>query len=312
MIAMLEWIGARARWVLALGVVLATLLPTLSAALRPWLPGLVALLICLAMSRLDLAMLAQRALAPRRLGLLLLWTGALLVLSPILYYALARGAGLPEAHVAALVYTAAAPPITSATGLCLIMGLDAVLALELTVIASLATPLIGPVVIQTLLGTAVPLDATAMMLRVGAMIGAGALAALVLRRLLGPARIAAHTRAFDGVAALAMLLFIVPLFDGFWGLVTAEPALAATMLGLSVVANFGVQALTAALLRTRLAPETAGAAGLIWGNRTVALYLAALPFDPDFTLYVALYQVPMLFTPLMMGGLLHGRRPPKT
>ena len=51
----------------------------------------------------------------------------------------------------------------------------------------------------------------------------------------------------------------------------------------------------------------AGAAGRMWGNRNVALYLAALPPDPLFGLYVACYQLPMLFTPLVLGRLLGGR-----
>jgi hypothetical protein len=46
----------------------------------------------------------------------------------------------------------------------------------------------------------------------------------------------------------------------------------------------------------------------MWGNRNVAIYLAALPPDPLFGLYVALYQLPMLFTPLVLGRLLRGRR----
>ena len=38
----------------------------------------------------------------------------------------------------------------------------------------------------------------------------------------------------------------------------------------------------------------------MWGNRNAALALASLPPDPLLTLYVALYQFPMYFTPLIM------------
>jgi BASS family bile acid:Na+ symporter len=187
MLGALGWIGARARWFLAIGVLVATALPAVSAFLRPFLPGLVALIFCIAMVRLDLASLARRAARPRRLAGLTLWTLGMAVATPALAWAGARAAGMAQAHVAALTYTFAAPPITSAAALCLILGLDAGFALELSVFASLATPLIGPAVTKLLLGAAVPLDVGPLMLRIAAMIAAGWAAALLLRRLIGPA-----------------------------------------------------------------------------------------------------------------------------
>ncbi|HUF87399.1 MAG TPA: hypothetical protein VMM59_08455 [Thermohalobaculum sp.] len=308
MLGGLVWVGARARWFLAVGVLAATLLPSLSAFLRPFLPALVALVFCIAMVRLDLGALARRAARPRRLGLLALWTVALLVVTPALVWAGARAAGMAEAHVAALTYTFAAPPITAAAAMCLILGLNAAFALELTVFASIATPLLGPLVTKALLGEAVPLDAPALMLRVAAMIGAGWLLALIIRRLAGPGTIERHHAAFDGVAAVVLVLFVIPLYDRFWDVVGNMPGYAAATLALVVAANFGAQAIVAAGFRRAAQPGLAGAAGLMWGNRNVSLYLAALPPDPLFGLYVAFYQFPMLFTPMLMGRLLAGRQ----
>jgi len=305
----LTWIGARSHWVLAVGVVLATLLPSLSTFLRPALPGLVVLVLCVTTARMDLGALARRAGRPRRLMMLAAWAAALLVVTPAVVWAAAVAVGLPEAHIAALVYTFAAPPIMSSAALCLILGLDAAFALELTVVASLATPVIGPAVIKVLLGEAVPLDAVDLAMRVAAMIAGGVVAALLLRHLTGPGRIARHGGAFDGVATLVLVLFVIPLFDGFWGVVANLPWFALAALALVLVANWGVQ-VAVALAARRGGVETglAGSAGLMWGNRNVSIYLAALPPDPLFGLYVALYQMPMLFTPLVLGRVLRGRR----
>ena len=97
MLGGLTWLGAQARWVLAAGVVLATFLPSLSSFLRPFLPGLVVLVLCLSMVRLDLGALARRACQPRRLAMLAAWSVALLVVTPVAVGAGALGAGLPEA-----------------------------------------------------------------------------------------------------------------------------------------------------------------------------------------------------------------------
>lgn len=317
MLSGLTWLGAQARWVLAVGVILATFLPLLSSALRPFLPGLVVLVLCVSMARLDLGQLARRASRPKRMVMLLAWTVALLVVTPVVIWAGASAVGLPQTHIAALVYTFAAPPISSAPALCLLLGLEAGFALELTVVASLLTPSIGPIVIKVLLGETVPLDAFDLALRVAAMIAGGVVAALLVRRLLGADRITRHGGAFDGVATAALLLFVIPLFDGFWDVVLGLPWFAFTTLALVLMANWGVQVAVAvgirrAALHRGTGPEVAGSAGLMWGNRNVSIYFAALPPDPLFGLYVAFYQLPMLFTPLVLGWILRepkGRHP---
>ncbi len=309
LLAGLAWLGGRARWALAGGVVAALLLPGLSEGLRPLLPGLVVLVFAVAVARLDILGALGAGLGGRgalRVGALTL---GLLVATPALLWGAGRAVGLSEAHLAALVYTGAAPPITSAAGMCLLMGLDGLAALGLTVSASLAVPLLGPVVIELLIGGAVPVDPLALALRIGAMIAAGTALGLAARRAIGPARIAAEARAFDGVATLALLLFVVPLFDGVGALVAADPGLALGTFALAVAANYGMQGAVALAARRVAAAPVAGAVALAWGNRTVALYVAALPPDPVFGLYVALYQIPMLFTPLLMAGLL-GAVPP--
>ena len=105
-----------------------------------------------------------------------------------------------------------------------------------------------------------------------------------------------------------MLFFVVPLFDGVWEIILQQPERALAMFLLALVVNFGTQVLVSLGARGVAGPARAGAAGLAWGNRTVALYVAALPPDAAFGLYVALYQIPMLFTPLLMGRVLGAHR----
>ncbi|MEM8699819.1 MAG: hypothetical protein AAGF44_11635, partial [Pseudomonadota bacterium] len=196
-----------------------------------------------------------------------------------------------------------APPITSAAALCLLIGLDAVFALELTLVATVLTPVIGPPMANLLLGTAVPITAWDLALRTGAIILSGGIAGFALTRLIGEQRIAAHAGAFDGLSAIVMWLVVVAVLDQAGGMVLARPIEAIGILALALAVNFGLQTATGLGL-ARLRPGEAGAAGLTMGNRTVALYFAALPFEPVFALFVAFYQIPMLFTPLITGPIL--------
>ena len=300
MIAVLEWIGVRARWILAIGAIAALFLQDLAATLRPALPAFVALMYLLAMVRIDLGSVLQRSLKPKRFAMILGVCIALMVVTPTLVAALAEITSLPEGLRQSLVYIAAGPPLGSSAALCLLLGLDAALAIELTIVGSFLTPFLGPFVTSLLLGEAVPIDPFALSLRLAAMIGAGAVLAVLLRKMLGTELIARRSSVFDGIGALAMVLTVVPIFDGATEQILRTPELAAATLALVFALNIGLQLISAPLLRRITGRDSADAMGLIWGNRNAALYLAALPQAPVFSLFVAMYQFPMYMTPLLM------------
>ncbi|MEL7468627.1 MAG: hypothetical protein AAFN27_09240 [Pseudomonadota bacterium] len=297
---LLDWIGARARWFLALGVVAALIIPGPGALLDGTVPFWVAVLYGLAMTRIDLGAVARRALVPRRLlrnlGLLAL----LMAATPALALGIGVATGLPQPLIEALVYTTAAPPLGSATAFCLMLGLNAAFALELTVLGSLIAPLSMPLVTGVLLGEALPVEAGEMLLRLATLIGLATAGAIAARTLLTPARIERHARSFDGTASLILVLFLFPLFHGMTDLIAQMPGFALACLIAAFVANIGVQALSFAATRRIAGAEIGGAVSLVWGNRNAALTLAFLPEAPLITLYIALYQFPMYMTPLVM------------
>ncbi len=301
MMRALAWIGMRARWVLILGCVAALFVPGPSTALRPYLPAFVAMVYALGMLRVDLPAVMRNLTDPRRALRMSALALAMTALSALAAFALARTLGAGGDAQKAVVYALLSPPIASAAAMCLLMGLNAALALEMTVLCSLLTPFVAPLVAHALLGDALSVSPVDLGLRTAAMIFSGAAVALVLRRAIGVAAVLRHKTALDGVSALAMLLFVVPLFDGVGAMIAADPRAALRTLALASALLFGPQLVGLALRR---APGAGvGAAGLLWGVRSVAIFLAALPPDPAFTLFVALYQFPMYATPLLLGGL---------
>ena len=296
----LSWVGARAQWFLALGVIAALVVPGPGALLDGTVVIWVAVLFGLAMARIDLGAVARRALGPRRLARNLALLVLLMGVTPAVLWALATLAGLAPEHIEALVYTAAAPPLGSATAFCLILGLNAAFALELTVLGSFLAPVSLPLVARILLGEAIALDVAEMMLRLGLVIGSATVGAMILRGVLGAGRIDAHARAFDGLASIILVLFLFPLFHGIPELMATIPGFALMTFVLAMLANLGVQILSYAATRRAAGRETGGAVSLIWGNRNAALTLSFLPEAPLIVLYIALYQFPMYFTPLVM------------
>lgn len=297
---LLTAIGRKARWILAFGSLTALFLPDISSFLRPALPALVSMVLALAMARIDLADTLRKALRPARLALLVCMS-ILLVPVTALIYAQARHLVGPDAG-AALVYLAAAPPIASSAGLCFLLGYNARLAVEITVTTTLLTPILGPLAIAIALPEATGSLSPLILARsLSLMIFGGILAAVVIRKLAGPARITRNGTIFDGIAAMGMLLFVFPLFDQVGSLILADPMRATTLMALACAFNLGATLLTRAAFSRHLPQADAGTAGIVAGNRTIAMYLAALPFDPTFAIFVALYQFPMYFTPLLLA-----------
>ncbi|QHQ35307.1 hypothetical protein [Algicella marina] len=290
---------------LAIGCIVALFLPALSDFLRPALPMLVSLVLALGMARIDLESTVRSALRPRRMLFLVGVSLAFMPMTAICYNLI--GHLLPEPYRFVLVYLAATPPIASSAGFCLLLGFNARLAVEVTVSATLLTPLLGPLTVAFFLPETAALEPMALALSLGRMILGGVVLAVLIRRFVGPERISAQALVFDGVGALVMLVFVIPLFAGVSGLLVADPLHGLVMLAFATIMNLGVNfAVRGAFLRFAAA-EDAGAAGVLMGNRTIAIYLAALPFEPNFALFVALYQFPMYFTPLAMQ---HLRRVP--
>lgn len=298
---MLAWAGARGRWVLAIGVVAALVVPGPGAALAGTIPFLVAFLVGLAMLRIDLVEVARQAIRPVRLLRNTALAVGLMCATPALFWTIATGLGLPDGHVAALVYTSAAPPLGSGAAFCLLLGFNAAFAIELTVFCSALAPLTLPIMAHLLLGGAVPIDMTDMAIRLAILIGLASLGALIARQALGAHWIHKHALSLDGVSAIVLVLFLFPLFDGLTATIAAAPVFALGILALALLANLGTQILLWPATRRMAGFATGGAAALIWGNRNAALALASLPPDPVLWLYVALYQFPMYFTPLVMS-----------
>ncbi|MBB5516886.1 putative Na+-dependent transporter [Rubricella aquisinus] len=308
MIRILEWVGARARWVLAVGVLLAFLLPDASRVLRPVLPALVAGILALAMMRIDMMATARQALRPRQMAGSLVLLALLMPGMMGLMLGLHALLGLPTGDRAFLIAFCVAPPIASSGALALILRFDAARAVQITVIATLLTPVIGPVTVAMLAPGALDIPALDMAQRLAAIILGAVGLALILRRVIGTERIQRRAKALDGIAALALLTFVIPLFDGVTDTIRTDPAEAARVMLLVTCVNLGTLFAVRPLAGRITAPETAGTLGLIWGNRNVALYFAALPYDPAFSLAVALYQIPMLATPLILSALPLARR----
>lgn len=280
------------------GILAGLILPDLAAILRPVMEVFVVLLMTLAYSRLDWSGIRTISGKPLLTAMILLWV---LAAVPGLSAAAGWALALPSVLLTAIILNAIAPPITSSVPFCQLLGLDAALALRVTLIATLLMPVTVPASILLLLGVTIDLDPGEFALRAAVFIGLPLVLSWLIRR--SPRLTARLNRGteVDGITAFILMIIAIGIMDGVTARILAEPTEALAILA----AAFGVSILfhgLSGLVFWRLGERTAISIALTSGSRNLVLMLVIIgdAMGPAFGLYVALGQVPIYLMPAII------------
>ena len=304
---MLVTLGRQARWALPAGVFIGVAIPALAALVRPLLTAAVIGTLATALLRLDWQQMAAAARRPLGPALFVLW---MLVVSPVLVWALTGVAGLDAELRQVLVLQSAAPPIGSAAVFALILGLDGIAAVIGTVTTTMLLPLtLTPVVGVLLAGSGLQIDLVVFFLRVSLLVALPFMLAALVRRAAGSARLIRHDEALGGINVILLLIFAIAVMDGVTARLVADPACIGRLLLAACIATFLLHAAGWALFR-RTGFANAWTCALMSGNRNVGLILVitAGTAGDAFSLYTGVAQIPMYFAPLLIGPLLRRGR----
>ena len=297
----LAWLGRHGTAVIALAVFVGLLAPPLAELLRPLLVPAFVVPFLTALVRLDWTALGRHARRPGPAALALLWV---LVLSPLPVHAAARAAGAPEAIADGLVLMALAPPITASAAFALMIGLDAALAVLLTVTATALVPFTLPPLALHLLGLELDIALPAFMGRLALFVGGCFAGAWLLRRVLPTGFIERHREPLDGLAVAGLVVFAIGIMDGVSAELLARPAFVLGCLAAAFAGNAGLQA-AGALAFAPLGRRAALTVGFCTGNRNMGLLVAVLADRAAFELVVffAMAQIPMYTLPALQRPL---------
>lgn len=288
---------------IAIGVFLGLLLPPLASLLRPLLVPAILAPFLIALLRIDWRRLASQLGQPVRTAAALLW---LLLLSPVLVHLVLLPFGLPEAIHGGLVLMAAAPPLMASGYLALMLGLDAALAVTLTVVSTALMPFTLPLVGLTLLGVDIDVPLRALMLRLALVVGGSLALAWLLRQLLPADFSRRHAEPLDGLAVLGLLVFAVAIMDGVSALLLRQPSFVLACAVAVYGFNVGLQ-VAGGLAFAWLGRRGALTLGLCSGSGNLGLLLAALADRASFELFVfvAVAQLPIYTLPVIQRHLYH-------
>jgi len=288
--------------VLPCGLVAGLLLPWAAQPMRQAIPGFIGVLLFLAVLRIIPG--ASTAASLRDSGVWLATLQRVLLAQlflPVLVFCLLTLAGAPPLWIMAATLVAAAPPISGSPNLVLLLRGDAALVMRWLMLGTLLLPLSClPVLYLLQPGQSITkMLAPAFVLL--AVIGTSVLLAALFSRQAQRRRIRLNPEALDGLSALALALMVIGLMSAIH-LPANDWLDIGKMLLLAVIINAGFQCvgvIIASMMKQGRSRRIG--MGVVYGNRNIALFLAALPatqMEP-LLLFIACYQVPMYLTPLI-------------
>jgi hypothetical protein len=299
--AALAWLGRQGTRAVAASIFLGLAAPPLAALFKPHVPEAIFALLVLAFLRVDARKLRGYA---RRPGLVLAATAWMMLVTPALLGSIFLAVGLGERAPGlflALVLQASSAPLTAAPAFVALLGLDAALTLATLTLCMVATPLTAPVFAHLFAGDVLTISATALALKLFALLAGAALAATVVRRLAGAAWVEAQREKIDGLNVIVLFVFAVAIMDGIAARFLADPLLVIGLIALAFMLTFVLLGSTA-LVFAAAGRDRAFALGLTAANRNLGLMLAATGATlPDATwLYFGLAQFPIYLAPQIL------------
>ena len=300
----LLWLAStHARTCLIVGLLAGLALPGLAAAMVPWLPHMVAILLTVTALRIG-HRAAMGAVRDLRWGL-----GAVVVLQMVVPLALlgalflAGLEGTPATH--AIVLACSAPAITGSVNLALLLRLDAGRMMQILVLGTAAFPLTALPVLMLLPQLGPPalviLAALNLLLIIVLATGLG----FALRKRLFPDPTDGQIKALDGLSVLAFSFIVIGLMAPLTPALRSDPMSVAKWVLLAFAISYLLQLLTLVALRRSALRPVAGPLSIGAGNRNIAIFLVALPAEvlAPLMIFIGCWQLPMYLTPMLLPRL---------
>ncbi|PZW48742.1 BASS family bile acid:Na+ symporter [Humitalea rosea] len=295
-----EWSARQGGLLLAASIFGGLLIPPLAAAFRDVLTPMIATLMTLVLLRVDPVQVLGYL---RRPVLMLAMSGFVLLVSPLLVFAVVWLTGFQGPMGAGLVMMAAACAATSSPAFARLVGLDGEMALVVSLVTTVLVPFTAPPLALGLLGIDLSISVAGLMGRLALVVLLPAAIAMVIRALAGPERLRRVGGAVDGGVVWLVVIYGFGVMDGMLALLLREPGWVLGGIALAFAGNFGLNIVTA-LVFAPFGRRLALSAGLLGGNRNLALFLAVLPAtaDKDLLLFFAICQFPLFLGPAMLRG----------
>lgn len=300
-LSILAWLGSQGTRAVAAVIFIAIAVPPMGEILRPFLTASIFAILTVAFLRVDLGQVRARL---RRPGLVLAAAGWTLLVVPAAMGGVLLAGNVdgdhPELYLAVMLQSMASPLI-SAPAFAALVGLDATLVLVTLVTTTVFVPLTAAIFAALFFGPEMALAPLALGLRLALLLAGAAIAAAVLRRIMGYARVLRRSAELDGVNIILLYVFSAAIMENVASGFLASPQI---MIALTIMsfAIFFAMFSTTTVAFLWAGRDAALSLGFMTAQRNMGLMLGATGgVLPELTfIYFALAQFPIYLTPQML------------
>ena len=265
---------------------------------RPFILYVMVILLAVAMVRLDVNQLRSYGKRPLLIIAIVMVN---LVLAPILMWMIILPLSVPTSLEQGLVLMAAAPMISAAIAIALILELDAALAVAAMVSTYTIVPFTLPILSIWLIDLDLGVSIIDLFARLLATIAIPAFIAFCVRRwVFSKVFIIRNAKAIDGLGVVFIIMFCLGIMDGIASFTAARLDYVLLTLVVAFAANIFLQIL-GTLFFLKLGRRQALTIGLVTGNTNLGLVMVVLAdkASAELIAYFVLGQVPMYFLPII-------------
>lgn len=299
----LSWLSQHATRVMAGSICLGLLLPPLAAFFAPYLTLSVIWLLTFSVARTPPGDLVHHFRHPGQAISILVWI--YIALSLVGVFALPFA---PDEIRDEIALNLSAPPLVATAAVAYMLRGDGAMALFITFITSVLSPLLMPMTASLLYDVTLPIDRMTMTLRLAMIVGSAFIAGSMIRRLLGENLANQHKDVLSGLTVVGLMIFGFAVMDGVLAFLVSHPDFAIKTLLSLIILNAGLQLLTYVACRW-LDDSVRIAAMLLAGNRNVGLILAGMGASASIEMisYVGLAQLPIFMLPMIQAWIFRKR-----
>jgi BASS family bile acid:Na+ symporter len=297
----LAWSARKASVLLAVGIFGGVVSPGLARAVSGFVTPNVLAMMTMVLLRVDIAGTLAHLRRPMRVAAIVAFQ---LVACPVLVWAVVGPLGLDAGITAGTVIFATGCATTSSAAFARMVGLDPELSLVTSLATTLLVPFTTPPMALLLLGVDLSISVGTFMGRLALVVGLPMLASLVLRRLIGPIALDRWADAVDGLLVWFVVFYGFAVMDGLGARIAEDPTWVIQAILAAFIIDYGLNLVTTGAF-AGFGAQIAASAGLMSGNRNMALYLAVLPAtaDPRIALFFGLCQFPLFLSPFLLKPL---------
>lgn len=300
----IEWIGRQGTRAIAALVVIGITLPSIGAAIKPFITEAVFVLLCIAFLRIDFSAVKTHLRRPAVVIAATIWTS---VAIPFLFVlgcrALGLSEGAPELFLG-LMLQAVASPMMAAPALAALMGLDATLVLVTLIISTALIPFTAPLFAYLFVGPILSVSPAMLATKLFSILTGAVLVGFTLRRFFGAATIERRRDLIDGINVIVLFVFVAAIMESVGPRIFTAPMVSVAFASIAFIVFFVILFLTIFLFRS-FGWKSAFALGFMVSQRNMGLMLAATGgVIPELTwFYFALSQFPIYLSPYLLQPL---------